>query len=107
MGVDKGLQRVAFKEGRSSLAFESSGFIIAAPSTLAERRLIKRAEWFLMMYADMTEDVRREMAMVSPDSSSHRLSIIEDVAEDYGRSPRSVETAIATTRATLTSSATK
>src|SRR5262245_40187258 len=102
MGIDKGLQRVAFR--RSSLAFQSSGFIIAAPSTLAERRLVKPAEWTRMLYADMAEDYQRRAAMVRPGSSSHRAALLESVGEDHDRCPRIVEIALATTKATLPSS---
>ena len=102
MGFDKGLHRVAAK--RSSLAFESSGFIIAAPSTLAERRLVKRAESTRMMYRDMAEEFEHRAAMLRPGSSSHRASLLAEIGDEYRRDARTVEKALAIRKATLLSS---
>lgn len=109
MGFDKGLHLVAHKEGRSSLAFESSGFVIAAPSTTyIERRLVKYTEWTNeMLYPDMAEEcLRRLLALVS-DSSSHYDSIIRGVGKMYGRESRTVQVALEKTGTTLSSSAAK
>lgn len=104
MGFDKGLHRLA-SELSSSTFLTSGGRSVSYPSSHVERRALKRKEWTPLLYARMAEDFRRKAAMISPDSSSHRSSIIDAIGEDYDRSPRTVEKAIAS--ATLSSAAAK
>jgi hypothetical protein len=82
--------------GRRSISYESS---------YIERRAYKPKESIKLLRERVAGDVRRKLAMVPPGSSSHRPSIIDEVAEDWGyQSTRSVETALAKTKATLPSS---
>jgi hypothetical protein len=107
MGIDKGphyrLHRLA-SELTSCTFLTSGGGSISYRSSYIERRAYKPNESIKLIRERVAGDVRRKLAMVSPDSSSHRNSIIEEVAEDWGyKSTRSVEEALRKTKTTLSS----
>jgi hypothetical protein len=104
MGIDKRLHRLA-RELSSCTFLTSGGRAISCPSSYTERRAYKPQEWTKLLRERVVEDFRRRAAMVPAGSSSHRNSLLESVAEDWGyQSPRSVENALSTTKTTLPSS---